>query len=1117
MIRTCKLLCLSSLLFTYASANAERWAPAAFEAVRTLHVTTFGSDENDGLAPDRAFKTISKAASIVKPGDLVLVRGGTYFEHVHLKTPGTAEHPIVLRAAPGETVVVTFGRRPTGWQKIEGTRFGYVASSETIPCYVMEERTFTRYAEVRDLPTLDAMPGSFTYDETKRKLAVHPTRSLHPDAAAVVCIDYSAPSGAGAPSGKRGYAYDKGIWPRAPHNRVEGFHFTLQPIGLQLRADHTEVWNCTAYGCALSGITAYAGQGCIMANNETYLNGRCGLHVSSHTHRVRVLANTTWHNRPRGPFRYSDSGGHPHNLALYGGVPDPTVVGNLIVSDRSYRVMRYKSAIGAVVTNDNVIVGGYGKVNWGTTSAEFTNNTVAGGKLRSRVAPYDYITSENAANHKSAVARDNLYVPNLADAAKSGFADPIRWDYRLLADSPHLGMGAHPKPAPVRFVSPAGDDARDGRTPSTAWRTIAKAAAATLPGDTVYVMPGTFAEVVTISLRGTADKPIDFKTHGRGEVVIDGNGRGEPGVALVNATHLSLHGFIFRNFANAAVSVRNSDRVTLVENVFDNARLSLSGSQNVTIENNTFLRVNRAIDAATAGGQLILRNNLFGKIAAEPIALDHASRRALISERNAFAGPDAGQQLAAWQALVQEAHASFSASVEIDARDYRLPVHHRLGFAGLRHKPIGARGSKPDASPVLIERFEAEYVDPTSVVISWTTPHAYPDALVTCSAPGERTQRVRVQQDTFTSMLKATTQQARFAKLRPGKAYTVALTLNDRKGRRGEQSLTFTTPQTVRGPLTLHVAPNGNDSNDGRTRGQALRTLRAAGFAARPGDTVLVAPGVYPETLTVWCSGLSADKHLTFRSEQPGQAVIDLGEIRSNGVVLRDLKHVTIDGFRLRGFLYSAIRKAVLLSNVEDVQIVNNTFDSPRNRGKCGCILIGGNKAHHVLVRDNILPQGFQTFQLWNSGDVTIDHNTFYRAGVTSVQLHGPADEAWQITNNIFMDVTSTAKVNAAIMIERPSSRIVCDHNLHWHTDHAPNLGVFGYRQTRDGEYLRGDAADAKTVEQLREKFGLGAASRFGDPKFAAPDQDDYRLLPGSAALGMASDGGPVGARRPAW
>ena len=82
--RFCILLCAMN------SAAAASWQPDRFDPLRTLHVSTFGSDDNDGRSADRPFRTISKAAATVKPGDLVLVRGGVYVEHVHLETPGTA-------------------------------------------------------------------------------------------------------------------------------------------------------------------------------------------------------------------------------------------------------------------------------------------------------------------------------------------------------------------------------------------------------------------------------------------------------------------------------------------------------------------------------------------------------------------------------------------------------------------------------------------------------------------------------------------------------------------------------------------------------------------------------------------------------------------------------------------------------------------------------------------------------------------------------------------------------------------------------------------------------------------------------------------------------------------
>ena len=48
----------------------------------TYFVKTNGNDSNDGLAPDFAFATIGKAASVMNPGDKVYVGAGTYNESV---------------------------------------------------------------------------------------------------------------------------------------------------------------------------------------------------------------------------------------------------------------------------------------------------------------------------------------------------------------------------------------------------------------------------------------------------------------------------------------------------------------------------------------------------------------------------------------------------------------------------------------------------------------------------------------------------------------------------------------------------------------------------------------------------------------------------------------------------------------------------------------------------------------------------------------------------------------------------------------------------------------------------------------------------------------------------
>ena len=79
------------------------------------------SDDAPGT-PEHPWKTISHAASVVKPGDTVRIHGGVYREHVTIKTDGTAEAPIRFEAVPYEPVILTGADHLTGWKKAEAGR-----------------------------------------------------------------------------------------------------------------------------------------------------------------------------------------------------------------------------------------------------------------------------------------------------------------------------------------------------------------------------------------------------------------------------------------------------------------------------------------------------------------------------------------------------------------------------------------------------------------------------------------------------------------------------------------------------------------------------------------------------------------------------------------------------------------------------------------------------------------------------------------------------------------------------------------------------------------------------------------------------------------------------------
>jgi PKD repeat protein len=90
-------------------------APQLF-AGTVYYVATTGNDSYNGLYPsyqggsDGPFRTLSKAANRVRPGDTVRIRGGKYQEVSYWSTDGTQANPITITNYNGEKVVIDGNR-----------------------------------------------------------------------------------------------------------------------------------------------------------------------------------------------------------------------------------------------------------------------------------------------------------------------------------------------------------------------------------------------------------------------------------------------------------------------------------------------------------------------------------------------------------------------------------------------------------------------------------------------------------------------------------------------------------------------------------------------------------------------------------------------------------------------------------------------------------------------------------------------------------------------------------------------------------------------------------------------------------------------------------------------
>lgn len=84
-------------------------------AAGTLWVDSHAVPETADGSRQAPFATITAAAAAVQPGDVVIIRGGTYRENVRLPS-GEPEQPVTLRAAEGERVILSGGDPIGDWQ-----------------------------------------------------------------------------------------------------------------------------------------------------------------------------------------------------------------------------------------------------------------------------------------------------------------------------------------------------------------------------------------------------------------------------------------------------------------------------------------------------------------------------------------------------------------------------------------------------------------------------------------------------------------------------------------------------------------------------------------------------------------------------------------------------------------------------------------------------------------------------------------------------------------------------------------------------------------------------------------------------------------------------------------
>jgi len=456
------------------------WLLAASLAHATEYfVSPQGRDANPGTAKDAAFLTVQKGVDTLKPGDTLTLAPGEYHEAIRREDLGSLDATTTIRAEISGTVTLR-GDVPLAFSGGEAMDFPF----QGIVPAVNELNTLTILKRVPNASEPAYNPGTFHHDAAAGKLYLSPS-DMQPGGKIYTATTLAT----------------HGILLIRPRQVViEGLNVTGFS-GAELRHYREET------GGGTWGIFLVHGKSCIIRDCRAYLNSwgigmQSGPPGSGDNVVERCVA---WGNKSQ--FANGDMGGITILAARRDQIRDCIAYRNGMYGINIYgtggAAPNYKDDGGNLPENRSKLIR---NLAWGNESADIKIKTgyeyhheaidCAAPGVWSVVNVTHGLMGRNghAPDADSIVLeKETDFDPNLE------FASPANHDYRLQSTSRFRGAGEggkdrgpYPYKGNVFFVSPQGDDANNGLSVKTAWKTMDHALKNLPEGSTLYLEPGDY-------------------------------------------------------------------------------------------------------------------------------------------------------------------------------------------------------------------------------------------------------------------------------------------------------------------------------------------------------------------------------------------------------------------------------------------------------------------------------------------------------------------------------------------------------------------------------------------------------------------------------------------------
>lgn len=1066
--------------------------PFASRAATEYYISPAGKNDHPGTARTEAWATFAHAFSRLQPGDTLTVLPGEYRESFESHTvSGAKGRPITIRAEQAGTAHLRGDIALETFQRVPATLYTWKADLDTPVEGVAEGSTLRQYAYVGSPGEVEFVRGSFHFDDQARRLYLRTSDGAPP---AHHALSISITNG-------HGFSFDRATDLIIEGLRFSGYNARFQADprtqrnrwGLHFRdAERIVVRNCQFYfnggGVGFRQVKDALVENCVsIANDSPHFASNACIFTWGPAERVTYRNNLVHSTTSRG-------------LRFYvGGSIDCVMEGN-VVFGTAREALQFKGGIHATgIVRNNVVLGS-------SSPAGVRPENMTGNIFSARPSRAEDINQSGT----------NIIFPDHPGFRPDrNFVDPLRHDYRLQSDSPLRRSGpggSDPGPHPYRdevfFVSPQGDDAAAGTSVATAWKTLARAASRLQPGQTLYLLAGIYEESLKPAASGQPGQPIRIRSRGRDRVVLDGRGNRAVGLDLDGRAHLQIEGLIIRDFQQAGIRLADSRHIAIHNSRLfgSDTSITVERSRDITLQHNLFSTPRKAALQLADSGRAWIHFNAFNPGPAAALALDQATAREIEVDRNDYSSAEAvkwklGDR--AWDSL-----AAWQKASSLDLRSRVVPLAWRQegaevaavlaagspqigrGFPGQSIGPWKS-GSRP--APIAIENVAPFAITATTANLECWTPTAESNPTIEWGLSPAATEK----------------QSARFSNssfhthsvigLKPGTEYVYRFLAEGNEsepwywaddagnflpaGSRRKVATPWQRFRTLvrdREPTTFFVANDGADQSSGTSRSRAWKTLFHATGQLRPGDTLIVAAGTYPEFVPLRVTG-DAGRPIAIRGEEGAVVRLDgSGRVRPTSFRVASKFHVYLDHFHLRHFAadeYLTTRSAGAVEILDGGSIRVSRFLYDGRGPGYAALFLHGFGTRHLTVDNCVALHGWNGAAFGNVPHLVLRNSVFYNNQITHFGINNRPDEPFTMTRNLIADLIPIKTANPLISITAPDE-FVLDYNC-WFA-----------RVPRDRRLLiRGSfpVAGARvsggfTFDELRGKVKTDQHSLFGNP-----------------------------------